>query len=443
MSRTFGCTTLPVVTLSQAILIASALLLCALCAALEVAVTGSNKLFVELERQRGALWTRVLGNALQRPSQLMAALLVGNTIGLVLFCTALTHALARLIPLPSWHPAGRLAVWWSVAAALFVVTSEFLPRALARISPNHTLRVLAAPLRLIHLVFWLPTKVVTGIGTLVLRTTGARDRQAHVPLGRVDLKDLVKEVGEAADADGDLSSEVEYFRNTLALSDTKARELMVPRAEIEAVQVDSPIPLLQSRFVDTGLSKLLVYRRDIDDIIGYVHGYELFRKPKDIRSVLRPVNRIAGTMPADQVLQRFIRQRTHVAVVLDEHGGTAGMLTMEDVVETIVGDIDDEHDVEEMVEERTGPNEFVLSGRVHIAHLVATYRLAVPESDRYDTLAGYILHSTGTVPAAGAVIELPPFRITVVHLVHGRIDLVRLQVIDPAQGFLSPDRVEE
>lgn len=424
-------------TATQALLIASALLLCAVCAALEVAVTGSNKLFVELERQRGALWTRVLGGALQRPSQLMAVLVVGSTIGLVLFGTVLVHVLTRLLPLPTWPGAGRIVLWAAIAVALFVVAAEFLPRALARISPNLALRVLAVPLRLIHLVFWLPTQVVTAIGTLVLRTTGGRDRQARVPLGRVDLKDLVKEAGENTDQDGTLGSEVEYFRNTLALSDTKARQVMVPRAEIEAVQVDGPISLLQSRFVDTGLSKLLVYRRDIDDIVGYVHGYELFRSPKDIRSVLRPVDRIPGAMPADQVLQRFIRQRTHVAVVLDEHGGTAGMLTMEDVVETIVGEIDDEHDVEEMVEERSGPNEFVLSGRVAIAHLAAVHRLAIPESEQYDTLAGYILHSTGSVPVQGSVIDRPPFRITIAHLVHGRIDLVRLEVMDPERGFLS------
>ncbi len=425
-------------TTTQALLIASALVLCALCAALEVAVTGSNKLFVELERQRGALWTRMLGGALQRPSQLMAALVVGNSIGLVLFGTVLTHVLAELLPLPTWPGAGRIVLWLAIAAALFVVIGEFLPRALARISPDLALRVLAVPLRLVHLLFWLPTQVVTAIGKLVLRTTSASDRKAHVPLGRVDLKDLVKEAGDVDEA-GELSSEVEYFRNTLALSETKARQRMVPRAEIEAVQVDTPISLLQSRFVDTGLSKLLVFRRDMDDIIGYVHGYELFSSPKDIRSVLRKVDRIPGTMPADQVLQRFIRQRTHVAVVLDEHGGTAGMLTMEDMMETIVGEIDDEHDVEEMVEERPGPDAFVLSGRVEITHLVNTYRLAIPESDRYDTLAGYILHTTGTVPPQGTVIDRPPFRFTIAHLVHGRIDLVRLDVTDPPHGFLRSE----
>lgn len=422
-------------SLIETLLLACSLLLCALCAALEVAVTGSNKLFVELERQRGALWTRVLGNALQHPPQVMAALVVGGSVGLVLFGTVLAHVLADLLPQPGWHPAGRLAVWLVIASVLCVAIAEFLPRALVRISPTLALRALALPLRLVHELFRIPALVVSAIGTWAMRTTGADTERSRVPLGRVDLRDLVQEVGAPDAESGQLDSGVEYFRNTLALSDTKARELMVPRTEIQAVQVDSSIALLRSRFADTGLSKLLVYGRDLDDIIGYVHAYGLFGDPHDIRSMLRPVDRIPGSMSADQVLQRFIRQRTHMAIVLEE-GRTAGMVTMEDVVETIVGEIDDEHDAEEMVEERPGENEFVLSGHMPVEHLVEKHRLALPMSDLYDTLAGYILHSTGGTPAQGAVIELPPFRLTIAHVVHGRIDVVRLEVLDPEEGFL-------
>jgi CBS domain containing-hemolysin-like protein len=185
------------------------------------------------------------------------------------------------------------------------------------------------------------------------------------------------------------------------------------------------------------MSKLLVYKGNLDNIIGYVHGYELFRGPRSIRTVMRPVNFIPGTMPADEVLQMFIKQRTHVAVVVDEFGGTAGMLTMEDVVETIVGDIEDEHDTLEEVEERLGPNEFLFSARMEVSHLIGAHKLALPESEEYDTLAGYIMHTTGEIPDQGQVVELPPFRFTIAQVVHGRLDLVRLEVIDPEQGFLE------
>jgi CBS domain containing-hemolysin-like protein len=232
-----------------------------------------------------------------------------------------------------------------------------------------------------------------------------------------------------------LNTEVEYFRNTLELSDTKVRELMVPRAEIEAVEVDEPVAVLHQRFVESGLSKLLVYRRTIDDVVGYVHGYELFKRPRTIRSVMRPVNFMPGTMPADEALQLFIKQRTHVAVVVDEYGGTAGILTMEDVVERIVGDIEDEHDVPQEVDERLGPNEFLFSARIEVEHLIETHALALPQSAEYDTLAGYILHSTGEVPEQGQVIELAPFRFTIAQVVHGRVDLVHVEVLDTEAGF--------
>jgi putative hemolysin len=180
-----------------------------------------------------------------------------------------------------------------------------------------------------------------------------------------------------------------------------------------------------------------VYKDSIDNIIGYVHGYELFRRPRSTRAVMRPVNFIPGTMPADEALQLFTKQRTHVAVVVDEFGGTAGILTIEDVVETIVGDIEDEHDEGELVEERINDNEFVLSGRLEVAHLVEELKLALPESEEYETLAGLILHRTGDVPEQGTVVEEGAFRITVAQVSHGRVDLVNLLVVDPEKGFLS------
>jgi CBS domain containing-hemolysin-like protein len=211
---------------------------------------------------------------------------------------------------------------------------------------------------------------------------------------------------------------------------------MVPRAEIEAIDVDSTTDELHQLFVSSGMSKLLIYKDSIDNIIGYVHGYELFRHPKSIKAVMRPVNFIPGTMPADEVLQLLIKQRNHVAVVVDEFGGTAGMLTMEDVVETIVGDIEDEHDTPQEVEERLGPDEFLFSARIEVSHLREAHRLAIAESEEYDTLAGWLMHSTGELPEQEQVIDLGPYRITVAQVEHGRIDLLRLQVLDPELGYL-------
>ncbi|MBP6312657.1 MAG: HlyC/CorC family transporter [Flavobacteriales bacterium] len=410
----------------------------ALCSGLEVALVGSSKLYLELERKRGAIWARVLGDMLQRPSRVVGTLLVGNAVAFVLYGVVFTSVMGQMLPIVSQAAAFELIIRVVIGTVVVLILGEFLPKLLFRMDPDRALSLFAIPLRVIYTVFWLPMMVVTSMGETVLKIFGVRGSSGQEAFGRVDLDEFLNDISNVPKDDESLDAEVEYFRNTLELSKIKVRDLMVPRAEIEAIQVDERVQTLQSRFIENGMSKMLVYKESIDKILGYVHGYELFRRPKSIQAIVRPVNFIPGTMPADEVLQLFIKQRSHVAVVVDEYGGTAGIITMEDVVETIVGDIDDEHDTDtEEVEERLGPNEFLLSARVEVDHLVETYKLALPQRDDYDTLAGYILHSTGDLPEQGQVIDLPPFRLTIAQVVHSRIDLVRLEVLDPETGFLS------
>jgi putative hemolysin len=422
------------------ILLIIAVAVSALCSGLEIAFVSSNKLYIELERNRGAIWARLVSVMLKRPARVIGALLVGNNLALVLYGLLMAKLLQPWLLGFGYGAAFVLVAQTVLSTLLILVVGEFLPKAVFRIDPNTTLSAFALPLQILFVVLWLPMMVMTGLSELILRIFGVKSRPGTIAFGRVDLDEFLKDVTANQANDEGMDAEVEYFRNTLELSNTKVRDLMVPRAEIEAIEVDEPISTLHERFVESGMSKLLVYRKSIDDVIGYVHGYELFKQPRTIRAVMRPVNFMPGTMPADEVLQLFIKQRTHVAVVVDEYGGTAGMLTMEDVVETIVGDIEDEHDTPEEVEERLGPHEFLFSARSEIAHLNETYGLLLPESEEYDTLAGYILHSTGDIPEQGQVIELPPFRLTVAQVIHGRVDLVRLEVVDPAAGMRSVDR---
>lgn len=422
------------------ILLIIAVAVSALCSGLEIAFVSSNKLYIELERNRGAIWARLVSVMLKRPARVIGALLVGNNLALVLYGLLMAKLLQPWLLGFGYGAAFVLVAQTVLSTLLILVVGEFLPKAVFRIDPNTTLSAFALPLQILFVVLWLPMMVMTGLSELILRIFGVQSRPGTIAFGRVDLDEFLKDVTANQANDEGMDAEVEYFRNTLELSNTKVRDLMVPRAEIEAIEVDEPISTLHERFVESGMSKLLVYRKSIDDVIGYVHGYELFKQPRTIRAVMRPVNFMPGTMPADEVLQLFIKQRTHVAVVVDEYGGTAGMLTMEDVVETIVGDIEDEHDTPEEVEERLGPHEFLFSARSEIAHLNETYGLLLPESEEYDTLAGFILHSTGDIPEQGQVIELPPFRLTVAQVIHGRVDLVRLEVADPAAGMRSGDR---
>ena len=392
----------------------------ALCSGLEVALVGSSKLYLELERKRGAIWARVLGDMLQRPSRVVGTLLVGNAVAFVLYGVVFTSVMGQMLPILNQGAAFELVVRVVIGTVVVLILGEFLPKLLFRMDPDRALSLFAIPLRVIYTVFWLPMMVVTSMGEGILRVFGVRGTSGQEAFGRVDLDEFLNDI------------------SNVPKGEIKVRDLMVPRAEIEAIQVDESVQTLQSRFAENGMSKMLVYKESIDKILGYVHGYELFRRPKSIQAIVRPVNFIPGTMPADEALQLFIKQRSHVAVVVDEYGGTAGIITMEDVVETIVGDIDDEHDTgNEEVEERLGPNEFLLSARAEVEHLVEKYRLAIPQRDDYETLAGFILHSTGDLPEQGQVIDLPPFRMTIAQVVHSRIDLVRLEVLDPETGFIS------
>ncbi|MBX2978121.1 MAG: HlyC/CorC family transporter [Flavobacteriales bacterium] len=422
---------------SDLILIIVSIALSALCSGLEIAFVSSNKLYIELERKRGAVWARLVAGLLKRPAQVIGALLVGNNIALVVYGVTMARVLEPWLRTLGWGEAFVLSAQTVLSTLLILVVAEFLPKALFRINPSGALGVFAVPLQVLYVVLWLPTMLMTGISELVLRVFGVRTKPGDLAFGRVDLDEFIKQASTNKPKEHNMDAEVEYFRNTLALNSIKVRDVMVPRARIEAIEVDDPVSELRDKFISTGLSKLLVYKDGIDNMIGYVHGYELFRRPRSIRSVMRPVSFIPGTMRADEVLQLFIKQRAHVAVVVDEFGGTAGMLTTEDVVETIVGDIEDEHDIPEEVHEQVGPNTFLLSARMEVERLREDLRLAIPESDEYDTLAGFILHSTGELPEQNEVLELPPFRITVAMVVHSRIDLVRVEVLDTERGYLA------
>lgn len=418
------------------LLIAGSVLLSALCSGLEIAFVSANKLYLELERKRGAIWARIIGELQRRPARVIGALLVGNNIALVVYGVVMARVMEPWLEQLGLGPIMVLLMQTVLSTLLILVLAEFLPKVLFRVDPSRVLAFFALPLLVLYVVLWPAMMLMTGISELVLRLFRVRSKPGQLVFGRIDLDEFLREVSAGQGSERELDAEVEYFKNTLELSSIKVRELMVPRARIEAIDVDEPVEVLHRRFVDTGMSKLLVYKDGIDNIIGYVHGYELFRHPRSVRAVLRPVKFIPGTMPADDVLQLFIKQRTHVAVVVDEFGGTAGMITMEDVVETIVGDIEDEHDTAEDIEERVGEDEFLFSARLEIGYLRANHHLNLPESEEYDTLAGFILYRTGDLPEEGQVVELDPFRLTVAQVVHGRIDLIRLKVLGPG-GLLE------
>ncbi len=401
----------PPLDTTDLILIIAAIALSALCSGLEIAFVSANKLYIELERKRGALWARLLGLLQKQPARVIGALLVGNNIALVVYGLLMAEAMEPWLERLGMGPALVMVAQTVLSTMLILVVAEFLPKALFRIDANRSLALFAFPLVLLYLVLWPPMMLFTGLSELLLRLFRIRSRPGQIAFGRIDLDDFLREMAGGDAREQKLDAEVEYFRNTLELSSIKAREIMVPRARMEAIDAEDGVEELHRRFVETGMSKLLVFKSGIDNVIF-----------------------IPGTMPADEVLQLFIKQRSHVAVVVDEFGGTAGMLTMEDVVETIVGDIEDEHDAPEDVEEQVDEHQYLLSGRLEAARIRERFHLELPDGD-YDTLAGFILHHTGDLPEQGQSIDLPPFRFTIAQVSHGRIDLVRLEVTDPEAGY--------
>jgi putative hemolysin len=419
------------------LLLIGALCFTALCAGLEISFVTSNKLYIHLQRKQGVFSARLLGRLLQRPERVIAALQVGTNIALVVYGIVM----ARLLEPWLWtlwpHDAFVLTTQTLLSTLLVLIVAEYLPKVLFRMDPNGLLSLFAVPLWVIYVVLWVPTLVFATLSELILRLGGVQVRKGQLVFGRVDLSEFLREMQHNTAKNATEEAEVGYFRNTLALSETKARDRMVPRAAIEAIGLDEPVARLQRSFIDTGLSKLLVYKDSIDNIVGYVHGYEMLRKPRSIRSIVRPVQFIPGTMPVDQVLQLFTKQRCQLAVVVDEFGGTAGMLTVEDAVETIVGEIDDEHDMGETVEEKVGEHAFLFSGTMEVAHLRERYGLDLPLSAQYDTLAGYILHHTGELPSQGQELRIEAFQLTIAQVVRGRIELVRLTLHSPPQGRIA------
>jgi len=422
---------------SDLILILATIFFSALFSGLEIAFVTANRLAIELERKQGTITGRLLGGLMKRPARVIGTLLVGNNIAMVFYGILMAKILEPVLYDTGMGDAFVLLSQTVISTLIILVSAEFLPKALFRIDPNGILKIFAVPLRIFYFLLWLPMMLMISLSELVLRAFGIDLVTEEAAFGRVDLDHFLQQFSSSKDVEEELDSEIEYLKNALELSEEKARDQMVPRAQIQAIGLDEPITELLKLFVETGFSKILVYRENIDDIVGYVHSFDMFRKPRSIRAAMRGISYIPPSMPADEVLRMFGNQRNHVAVVVDEFGGTAGMVTMEDIVESIVGEIEDEHDNEEQIMEKLGEHEYRISASMSVDILNDELGLNIPESDEYESLAGYILDNTEDIPEEGAFLNIGPYSIKVIHLDSSRIDVVELTVQDHEEGLQS------
>lgn len=411
---------------SLAIIVIS-LILSAFFSGMEIAFVASNKLHIELMKKRGELNARLLSPLLKSPSRFIATMLVGNNIALVVYGTEMAQVLEPFIRSVSSIDSIILLLQTLISTALVLVTAEFIPKIVFGLNANKFMSLFAIPALLFYYGLFFIVSLVISLSNFILKHfLGISQPDTKPVFGRIDLQKYIEEQTAGLMVEDEQDPEIQIFQNALDFSKVKARECMIPRNEIVAIEILEPIENLKEKFIETGFSKIVVYKDNIDQVIGFTHSYELFKQPKDIKSILLPIALIPETITANEVLNLFIKERKSVALVVDEYGGTSGLLTVEDVVEEIFGEIEDEHDSIVLEEAKINENTFVFSGRFEIDFLNQKYQLNLPESEDYETLNGLILFKHQSIPLVDENITIEGFNFLILEVNKTRIEKVQL-----------------
>lgn len=409
------------------IIILISILASAFFSAMELAFLSSNRLRIEVMKKNRSLKSRIIGLFFHRESTMIASLLMGNNIALVMYGIAAARVLNQFFMGLGISDEVLLLVLQTVASTIIVlVTAEFLPKALVQLNPNRFLDVTLAPMLVLYILLYLPTQFVLFFSYIILKLFGSNQEQSARVFSKVDLEHYVDELSARIKDEEEFSNEMLILRNALDFTNIKARDCMIPRTEIIGVEIEDDIEEVKELLITKGLSKLIVYRDDIDNIIGYVHSFDLFSKPKSIKQILKPISFVPTVISGKELLEKFTKQAGSFAVVTDEYGGTAGIITLEDVIEEIFGEIEDEHDKEIWLEEKVNDTEFLFSARIDIDYLNETFKLSLEESEEYDTLAGLIIHHIESIPTQGDSVQLEKYRLVVEEVSDRKIETVRL-----------------
>jgi putative hemolysin len=405
------------------------LLFSAFFSGVEIAFISANKLKLELDKNSGKFPANIIAYFSKNESDFITTMLVGNNIALVIYGIMMTQILTPKFTAYLHSDVVLLLVQTIITTLIVLVTGEFLPKAIFRIYPNQILRIFSIPIWLFFVLFRPVALLMLYLSKVVLKyLLNQKIEDGRQVFGKTDLDEYLNNV-KSADGDEENRVEVEMLQNVLDLTDKKLRECMIPRTEIVAMDILAPIKDIKDEFIATKLSKILIYKENIDKVIGYIHSSDLFRNPKNIRSILLPIPFVPESMSVMQLLTQFIENNKGIALVVDEFGGTSGMLTIEDVTEEIVGEIVDEHDVEEITDNQLAKNKYHLFARLDVEMVNKKYALNLPESDEYETIAGLILHHLEEIPKKDDVIELEEFQFTIIKVNDTAIQEVELKVI--------------
>lgn len=414
-------------TLIIAILIT--MLFSAFFSGMEIAFASSNRMLAELDRDRNTITSKPLEIFYQHPNNFVSTMLVGNNIALVIYGILFARLFDATL-FASLDPGVRVTLDTICSTIIVLFTGEFLPKTIFKSSPNYLLKLFAYPALICYIVLWPISRFSTMLSRMFLSLAGAKiEHGAHDDaFSRIELDYLVQSSIDNADDKDKVETEVKIFQNALDFSDTKVRDCMVPRTEITAVEINCPPEELMQKFIESGKSKVIVYEEDIDHIVGYIHSSEMFRSPSEWRSHLRKMTYVPETMAAQRMMQMLLQQKKSIGVVIDEFGGTSGIVCLEDIVEEIFGDIEDEHDNSKYVAKRLSDNEYILSARLEIEKVNEMFELELPESDDYMTISGLILHEFQNFPKLNEEVKIGRFTFKIVKNTSTKIELVRLKV---------------
>jgi putative hemolysin len=409
------------------------LLLYSFFSGMEIAFLSSNKIYLELEKKQENFSARTITKITQNPSKFIATLFIGNYLSLIVYSYFAGQMITNWVLSiePQLTEGSVVLIQVLLSGMVILLTTVFLSKIFFKIYANKLIKFFALPTYFFYQLFHVFSSGFLWISDRLLRKMNAASGDdASLIFSKTELGHYIHEQ-MATTANDEIDSEIQIFQNALEFSSVKARDIMTPRTELVAIDLYDTVPDLRNLFIKTGYSKILIYQNTLDDIIGYVHSFELFKKPKTIKSVMTPVEYVPDTILVKDTLDILTKKRKSIAVVLDEYGGTSGIVTVEDIVEELFGEIEDEHDEEEsLTENQVAFDQFIFSARLDVAYINEKYDLGIPESDSYGTLGGYIVNTTNAIPQTAEIISMDTFQFEILEVTNTKIDVVKMIVLD-------------
>ena len=411
----------------EATIIIVCLLLSAFFSGMEIAYVSSNKIYLGVERKQTSFLSRILTKLTEKPARFITSMLVGNSICLVIYGYYMGGVVMGWLAPMHFSLASAILLQIIISAFIILLTAEFIPKVFFQVYANKLIKLFALPAYAFYFVFSWASKFVIHVSDFILikvfRTSG--DKQQGY-FSRGELGHYITEQMNGVEEQEEVDSEIQIFQNALEFSDLKARDIMTPRTEIVAVEINDTVQELKDLFVDTGYSKMIVYRESLDNIIGYIHSFELFKKPKTVGQMMIAAEYVPGTIYIKELLNILTKKRKSLAVVIDEYGGTSGIVTIEDIIEELFGEIEDEHDdEEELVEKELGEGAYLFSARLDVEYVNEEYGLEIPESDSYSTLGGFVVYNTKEIPKTGERVKFDDFEILIEMASNKKIELIK------------------